>query len=224
MKQDVIKKIDDFVRKNKRLPRNDEYTMKFNMPSRKAVSRWLGNPGSYYKTKYAELWQKREEENRANRNHSPRRYTKPEIEKMILRYIEENGCIPNDKSFTKDNGLPSIEAAKRYLGNLKEYYNKEFPEYTAEINKRYMSDTSNFKYTAEMVEKMLEDFIKKEKRKPKMNDFKSKNGLPSYETAKRHLGEKIHKYCKLHSSVKESEIEQEAVNEQNGDEMSFGGM
>lgn len=92
------------------------------------------------------------------------------FEKM-KKFIEKTGRKPYDHEYRAKYGLPSIVRINHYFGN-KSVLLKEFG---------FERGIVGNEITKSQILEMIQDFYKKEGRKPQAKDFKKKNNMPSME-------------------------------------------
>lgn len=174
-KEDVLQAIDKYVAVNNRLPKTSDCKKKNNLPSVQTISQYFGKLSSLLKHRYPALYEKervlkREEHIKAykeRRGIKDDEYKKELLER-IDAFVRIHERLPKRNEFTVTNGLASIHTMTKYLGNIKDLFNKRYPQYITER-----------KWNEEKVKLAVDEFIKTNGRYPLTIDFCSKNNLPS---------------------------------------------
>ena len=128
-------------------------------------------------------------------------WDKQTIENSISTFVEENGFLPHPSDFAGNDKLPSRETFRRYLGMYPvEYYLIKYPElcdkgYTDRLPK-------NFNEEKARVLKLIDEFVEKNHRIPRKDEFTGKGGLPTEWQLKKYCGsitslalERYPEYC-----------------------------
>ena len=129
-------------------------------------------------------------------------WDKQTIENSISDFVKENGFLPHPSDFAGNDKLPCRETFRRHLGMYPvEYYLIKYPElcdkgYTDRLPKDFNEEKAK-------VLKLIDDFVEKNHRIPRKDEFTGKGGLPTVWQLKKYCGsitslalERYPEYCK----------------------------
>lgn len=162
--KELLKKIDDFIKKHNRLPKMTEYTVANGLASKNTVIKYLGDINTLLKNRYPEHFSDKWDANKIRRS----------VEIFRIRHQR----LPLMKEFTEKNNLPSITEFKKYCGDVFETLKQWYPEFE-KTNKMIPKDE---------ILLMIDQFVEKNGRMPTVSEYREENGLPSYTTVKKRCG------------------------------------
>src|SRR3989338_4761967 len=118
-------------------------------------------------------------------------YTKQELINAILRYKNEFGKIPTAREMEKAKSYPSLNTYKRVLG----YSFKQLKKELGYKISKYAHDL----YTKDEIKSMVLKFVSEHGRRPKVEEFRNKHGLPSTKAIEHTFGSlnQCLEYCEL---------------------------
>ncbi len=103
-KEELIKAIQQFVKKNNRLPKTPDFRNKFGLHSLEAYRRMIGDYKTILKVAgFEENW-------------SVNRWTRKELIDAVQKFYKKNGRVPRAYEFTPKEGYPSRGAYCREFG------------------------------------------------------------------------------------------------------------
>lgn len=116
--------------------------------------------------------------------------------------MKKHGRLPVYEDYRVSNGLTKYETAQKYLGNIREFYQRYYPQYDMPL-RRVKS------YSQKDIEQMIGIFIERNQRVPRCKDFTQENGLVTYTTVYKIIGsirefykEHYPQYCQSHNNTK----------------------
>lgn len=161
---EILKKIDEFVRKNKRVPKMSEYTVANGLTSKNTVIKYLGDINTLLKNRYPEYFLHKWDADR--------------IRKSVEIFRIRHQRLPLMKEFSEKNNLPSITEFKKYCGDAYKTLKQWYPEF----------ENPNRRIPKDEIFLMIDQFVEKNGRMPTVDEYREENGLPSYTTVKKRCG------------------------------------
>lgn len=180
-KEKVLTAIDEFIAVNNRLPKSMEFCSDNNLPSATWMSGHIeGSITTFLKQNYPQYCKVTEKTKRRDN------WDKETVILSIERFINVNDRLPLLREFNKTNGLPSLSVGEKYLGcYVKKWLEKTYPElYEIMLQSRKKCSkerkSKRIRWSKEMVENSIEEFVKREGRLPLSSEFRKENNLPSH--------------------------------------------
>lgn len=171
--EEILKAIDAFVQVHGRFPQLKEFTKANQLPSYESIHKSVGKLNDIYKKYYPQLYARKQAEYskyvadlyRLRRGTTDDAFREELIGKLD-RFVQKHYRIPKFGEFTIANGLASKNTMKKYLGDIRTFCMKRYPQYYSQ------------KWDAERVRRAVDLFIIRHKRFPISSDMKKENGLP----------------------------------------------
>lgn len=158
-KEEIIKQVKDFIKKNGRKPMKSEFNMKHNLPSPRTARNYFGT--------VVELFR----ECGLDEPLTIKEIKKEDIIRSIQEFYEEKGRLPKKAEFIKKNKLPTIDQIKLYFKGIGEAENAS----GFKVGEKKKIYTKN---EVEVIEAMKK-FYEEEERLPLKEEIKAENGFPS---------------------------------------------
>ena len=156
-KEDIIKRVKEFMEKNGRKPMKSEFNMKHNLPSPRTVRNYFGTTVELFR------------ECGLDEPLTIKEITKEDVIRLIQEYHKKNGSLPKKADFIIKNQLPTIDQIKLYFKGIRD----------AENAAGFKVGEKKKIYTKIEVIEAIKNFYKEKERLPLKEEIKAENGFPS---------------------------------------------
>lgn len=194
----IIRVLDEFVSKNKRIPSAAELISNKELPSISHMKKHISDVFSFLKNRYPEYDVSQLELSQG--------WTLEMIVSGFRVFKETNGRFPKANELRRKNNLPSYSFIRKEYGGLSDFKRTYFPE---EYSEKRIAKTSR-RWNKEKVLTAIDEFIAVNNRLPKSMEFCSDNNLPSATWMSGHiegsittfLKQNYPQYCKVTEKTK----------------------
>ena len=194
----IIRVLDEFVSKNKRIPSAAELISNKELPSISHMKKHISDVFSFLKNRYPEYDVSQLELSQG--------WTLEMIVSGFRLFKETNGRFPKANELRRKNNLPSYSFIRKEYGGLSDFKRTYFPE---EYSEKRIAKTSR-RWNKEKVLTAIDEFIAVNNRLPKSMEFCSDNNLPSATWMSGHiegsittfLKQNYPQYCKVTEKTK----------------------
>lgn len=194
----IIRVLDEFVSKNKRIPSAAELISNKELPSISHMKKHISDVFSFLKNRYPEYDVSQLELSQG--------WTLEMIVSGLRLFKETNGRFPKANELKRKNNLPSYSFIRKEYGGLSDFKRTYFPE---EYSEKRIAKKSR-RWNKEKVLTAIDEFIAVNNRLPKSMEFCSDNNLPSATWMSGHiegsittfLKQNYPQYCKVTEKTK----------------------